>query len=95
MKMLEHMAKYLYLLTVNHSDARWECVDPHMQETVWKARAKELLDAMMEPSEAMYDAGYDATRLPDGTPQFANAGYCIGHSGNIWRAMIAAALKDK
>jgi len=44
-----------------------------------------------EPTEAMYDAGYDATRLPDGTPQFADAGYCLGHSGNIYRAMIAAA----
>lgn len=44
----------------------------------------------VEPTMEMYEAGYDATRLADGTPQFANAGFYLGHSGNIYRAMIAA-----
>lgn len=43
-----------------------------------------------EPTEEMYAAGYDATRLSDGSPQFADAGFCLGHSGDIYRAMIAA-----
>ncbi len=42
-----------------------------------------------EPTEGMYHTGYDATRLPDGTPQFANAGFCLGHAGTIYRAMTA------
>jgi hypothetical protein len=44
----------------------------------------------IEPTEQMYSAGYDATRLADGTPQFADAGFCLGHAGNVYRAMLAA-----
>ncbi len=32
-------------------------------------------------------AGYDATRLDDGTPQFADAGFCLGHAAKIYAAM--------
>lgn len=53
-----------------------------------------VLRAMYEPSEAMYGAGYDATRDDSGMPQFADAGFCLGHSGKIWRAMVNAADKD-
>lgn len=41
-----------------------------------------------EPSERMIEAGYDATRLAGGTPQFAGAGFCLGHAREIYRAMI-------
>lgn len=43
-----------------------------------------------EPTEDMMDAGYNATRLADGTPQFAEAGFCLGHTRNIYLAMRAA-----
>lgn len=45
----------------------------------------------VEPTEEMYSAGYDATRLESGFPQFADAGFCLGHAGKIYRAMLAAA----
>ena len=42
---------------------------------------------------AMLNAGYDATRLTDGTPQFASAGYVLGSSATIYAAMRAAAAE--
>ena len=41
-------------------------------------------------TEAMMSAGYDATRLEDGTPQFSEAGFCLGHTAKIYAAMHAA-----
>lgn len=43
-----------------------------------------------EPSYEVMSAGYDATRLLDGTPQFADAGFCIGHARAIYIAMRKA-----
>jgi len=43
-----------------------------------------------EVTLAMMDAGYDATRLDDGTPQFAGGGFCLGHAAKIYAAMRAA-----
>jgi hypothetical protein len=43
-----------------------------------------------EPTEKMMNAGYDATRLEDGTPQFAKAGFALGHTRTIYMAMRAA-----
>ena len=40
--------------------------------------------------EEAVEAGYDATRLSDGSPQFADAGFCMGHAAKI----IAAALES-
>ncbi len=39
-------------------------------------------------SEEAVEAGYDATRLPDGTPQFADAGFCLGHAAKILLAAM-------
>ncbi len=47
-----------------------------------------------EPTLSMYEAGYDATRLSDGMPQFADAGFCLGHAGNIYRAMLSASPRS-
>lgn len=46
-------------------------------------------------TEAMANAGYDATRLADGTPQFAEAGFCLGHAGNIYSAMREAEISER
>lgn len=48
-----------------------------------------LVPLAMTP--AMEDAAYDATRLPDGTPQFADAGFCLGHAMQIFQAATLAA----
>lgn len=47
----------------------------------------------LNATEDMYNAGYDATRLADGTPQFVDSGFVLGHSGQIYRAMLSAAPK--
>lgn len=39
----EEVGKLLYELYANHPDARWECVEPVYQETVWHTRADRLL----------------------------------------------------
>jgi len=49
----------------------------------------------VEPTEAMMNAGYDATRLQDGTPQFCDSGFCLGHSEKIYTAMLEAAPKEQ
>jgi hypothetical protein len=60
----------------------------------WVPAAHVALTAMRQPNAPMYDAGYDATRQADGTPQFVDAGFCLGHAGVIFRAMIDAALSE-
>lgn len=45
----------------------------------------------IEPTEEMLYAGYDATRLPDGTPQFYESGFCLGHASKIHKAMLESA----
>jgi hypothetical protein len=44
-------------------------------------------DNLVKVTEEMISAGYDATRLADGTPQFAEAGFCLGHAAKIYVAM--------
>jgi hypothetical protein len=39
---------------------------------------------------AMLNAGYDATRLACGTPQFASSGFVLGSSAAIYAAMRGA-----
>lgn len=59
--------------------------------TPWRAflpAARAAVQALMEPDEGQYNAGYDATRRYDGYPQFADAGFCLGHAGVIYRAML-------
>jgi len=48
-----------------------------------------------EPTYEMMSAGYDATRLEDGMPQFANAGFCIGHARSIYIAMRQVELAEQ
>ncbi len=40
-------------------------------------------------TEEMCSAGYDATRLADGQPQFYKDGFCLGHADKIYQAMVA------
>lgn len=59
-----------------------------MAQRLWLEKARAAVQALMEPDEGQMDEGYDATRLADGTPQFAKAGFCIGHSRTIYQAML-------
>lgn len=45
---LEELARALYEVS-SPDGARWECVEPHYQETVWRARAKRLVK-LTEPA---------------------------------------------
>lgn len=56
--------------------------------------ARAAIEAMREPDMAMMMAGYDATRQENGAPQFAETGFCVGHAGRIFFAMIDAALSQ-
>jgi hypothetical protein len=44
----------------------------------------------LDVNEVMCIAGYEACRNEDGTHQFADAGFCLGHAVKIYKAMIEA-----
>ena len=80
----------------------WETYDyvaaaPHGNEeparrytALSKSKARDILALIRDRllSEDAVAAGYDATRLPDGTPQFADAGFCLGHAAKILLAAM-------
>jgi len=85
-EMIERIAKEMYLSYANHPEARWEYVDPRMQEGVWKLQARAALQALMEPTPGMIEAGNDADPAEYECP-YAD---CETH----WKTMIRAALEE-
>lgn len=45
-------------------------------------------------TDAMLEAGYDATRDSQGNPRFADAGFCLGHVAEIYAAMQVARFRE-
>ena len=90
MGMIEKVAKAMYLAYANHPDARWDYVDPRMQEGVWKLQARAALKAMLEPDFDVKIAGTEAI-TEDHMRSMANYDAAV----DCWQAMIRKALEEE
>lgn len=81
----------LVLLSRNNRDFMMDAIAARHRYVAFRKGIQSILQLLYVTDE-MLEAGYNATRLPDGTPQFYDAGFCLGHSAKIYEAMINEAL---
>lgn len=81
----------LVLLSRNNRDFMMDAIAARHRYIAFRKGIQSILQLLYVTDEMM-EAGYNATRLPDGTPQFYDAGFCLGHSAKIYEAMINEAL---
>lgn len=82
----------MVLLSRNNRDFMMDAIASRHRYVAFRKGVQSVL-SMLYVTDDMMEAGYNATRLPDGTPQFYESGFCLGHSAKIYEAMINEALK--
>ena len=88
MSMIEKAARALCVVAGDDPDREGPWSE-WWSESAYAADARAVIEALMEPNEAMVEAGADAPLTSFGNGQYGNP-----HPTDVWQAMLRAAIND-